>query len=114
MNKTENSRKHQINRENLLPPDTLNMKVNFHAAHTDKLYMEPNLLMPEPKMALFLLPGEHQDIRVDANIMLANGDDWLSTPNTCFGGRSPASLIGTADESLLRETLRSAICSGMA
>jgi hypothetical protein len=46
--------------------------------------------------------------------MLSNGNEWLATPNSNFAGRRPADLINTADESLLRETLRSAIYSGMA
>jgi Protein of unknown function (DUF2384) len=70
--------------------------------------------MPAPKQAPFLLPFEHEDIRIDVNELLANGDEWMVTPNTKFGGRRPLDLIGTPDESLLRETLRSAIYSGMA
>jgi uncharacterized protein (DUF2384 family) len=61
-----------------------------------------------------LLPGEHQDIRVDVHELFANADEWLATPNTNFGGRRPSELIDTPDEPLLRETLRSAIYSGMA
>jgi len=70
--------------------------------------------MAEPKRAPLLLTGEHRDIRVDVNSLLANGNAWLETPNSIFSGRCPADLIGTPDEALLRETLRSAIYSGMA
>ncbi len=61
-----------------------------------------------------LLPGEHLDISIDVLELLANGDQWLVTPNSNFGGRSPLDLIRTEDEHLLRETLRSAIYSGLA
>ena len=63
--------------------------------------------------AIFL-PGEHPDIRIDVDDLLENADEWLATPNSNFGGRRPFDLIGTSDEHLLRETLRSAIYSGMA
>jgi uncharacterized protein (DUF2384 family) len=61
-----------------------------------------------------LLPSEHADIRVDVNELLTNAEEWLATPNSNFGGRRPSELIGTPDEPLLRETLRSTIYSGMA
>jgi uncharacterized protein (DUF2384 family) len=61
-----------------------------------------------------LLPGEHPDNRMDVEDLLANADEWLATPNSNFGGRRPVDLIGTRDEHLLRETLRSVIYSGMA
>ena len=61
-----------------------------------------------------LLPGEHSDISVDVHELLANADEWLATANSSFGGRRPSELIGTPDESLLREILRAAIYSGMA
>jgi hypothetical protein len=61
-----------------------------------------------------LLPGEHEDISIDIRNLLENSDEWLATPNTNFGGRKPAELIGTPDEAMLREILRSLIYSGMA
>ncbi len=61
-----------------------------------------------------LLPGEHADIRIDVREILANGDEWLATPNSNYGGRRPSELIGALDEALVRETLRSALYSGMA
>lgn len=61
-----------------------------------------------------LLAGEHADIRIDVRTIVKNADDWLVTPNTAFGGRTPNELIGTPDEYFIRETLRSAIYSGMA
>ena len=68
----------------------------------------------DPLAGIHLLSGEHPDIRIDVRNLLANADEWLTTPNTNFGGRSPLDLIGTVDEHLLRETLRSVIYSGMA
>jgi hypothetical protein len=61
-----------------------------------------------------LQPGEHSDIRLDVNELLANGEEWLVAPNTNYGGRRPSELIGTPDEILVRNTLRSVIYSGMA
>jgi antitoxin Xre/MbcA/ParS-like protein len=61
-----------------------------------------------------LLPGENPDIRVDVHRLLQNADEWLETPNSNFGGRAPIELIGTNEEFLVRETLRSAVYSGMA
>jgi uncharacterized protein (DUF2384 family) len=61
-----------------------------------------------------LLPGEHTDIRLDVQALLENAEEWLTTPNSNFGGRPPRELIGTPEEVLLRETLRSALYSGMA
>ncbi len=71
-------------------------------------------LARDPLVGVYLLPGEHPDIRSDVRDLLSNADEWLATPNANFGGRSPFDLIGTADEHLLRETLRSVIYSGMA
>ena len=61
-----------------------------------------------------LLPGEHEDISIDVRNLLENSNEWLATPNSYFAGRKPSELIGTPDEAILRETLRSAIYSGMA
>jgi uncharacterized protein (DUF2384 family) len=61
-----------------------------------------------------LLPGESSDIKVDVRRLLRNADEWLDTPNSNFGGRAPIELIGTREEFLVRETLRSAVYSGMA
>ncbi len=65
---------------------------------------------PDPSV---LLPHEHADIRLDVADMIANADEWLAAPNIRFGGRAPGELIGTADEYLLRETLRSVLYSGV-
>jgi len=62
----------------------------------------------------FLIPGEHQDIRIDVSELFSNADEWLATPNTNYAGRRPLDLIGTPDEQLLRDTLRSLLYSGMA
>jgi hypothetical protein len=67
----------------------------------------------QPLVAV-LLPGEHRDIRLDVNDLLANADEWMGTPNTNYAGRRPVDLIGTPDEQLLRDTLRSVLYSGMA
>jgi hypothetical protein len=95
--------------ENVTTADTLKYDILLD----DNSYVDLTL-MPEPKMAFSLLPGEHQDIRVDVNILLNNGNEWLATPNVYFGGRAPEAVIGTPDEALLRETLRSVIYTGMA
>ncbi len=65
-------------------------------------------------LAAVLLPGEHRDIRVDVQDLLTNANEWLETPNTNYNGRRPMDLIGTPDEQMLRDALRSAIYSGMA
>jgi hypothetical protein len=70
--------------------------------------------MPAVQTAPDLLPGEHKDIRIDVREMLNNADEWLATPNTNYRGRCPGELIGTPEEHLLRETLRSVLYSGMA
>jgi hypothetical protein len=67
-----------------------------------------------PHSSAILLPGEHPDVRIDVGDLLQNAEEWLATPNSNFGGRRPLDLIGTPDEHLLRETLRSVIYSGMA
>jgi hypothetical protein len=68
---------------------------------------------PGTQPACDLLPGEHADITIDVRAILKNADQWLTTPNVVFGGRAPNELIGTPDERFIRETLRSAIYSGM-
>jgi len=113
MENEKDSKNVVIECENQVPMDTLVERLKYYQECGDKAYVEFGV-MAEPKMALFLLPGEHQDIRVDVNILLSNGNDWLATPNVHFGGRAPEAVIGTPDEALLRETLRSAIYTGMA
>ncbi len=79
--------------------------------------MEVQKNMPAPgpaPLASVLLPGEHKDIRIDVRELLDNADSWLATPNFNLRGRRPLDLIGTPDEQLLRDTLRSALYSGMA
>jgi uncharacterized protein (DUF2384 family) len=61
-----------------------------------------------------LLPGEHSDIRVDVKCLLDNAEEWLSTPNTRLGGRTPNELIGTSEEGKIRDILRAAVYSSMA
>ena len=61
-----------------------------------------------------LLPGEHSDIRIDVRLLLSNADEWLATPNTDLGGRAPNELIGSTEESKVREMLRAALYSSMA
>jgi len=73
-----------------------------------------NRNMPAPQPAPLLLPGEHSDIRIDVEELLSNAGPWLETPNRNLGGRRPSDLIGTPDELLLREMLRSVVYSGMA
>ncbi len=114
MGETEDGQNELAECEDLNARETTSEDLKEWGRRDDKDGVENGRVMAEPKMAFVLLPGEHQDIRVDVDILLANGSDWLATPNTYFGGRMPESLIGTADEALLRETLRSAIYSGMA
>jgi len=113
MESYEDSKNVVIECENVIDAGTLVERLKYDWRRNDKVYVELTL-MPEPKMALSLLPGEHQDIRVDVNMLLANGNDWLTTPNVRFGGKSPEAVIGTPDEALLREILRSVIYTGMA
>jgi hypothetical protein len=85
--------------------------------HRESIQMEVQTNMPAPgpaPLASVLLPGEHKDIRIDLQEMLANADVWLATPNSKFSGRRPLDLIGAPDEQLLRDMLRSALYSGMA
>jgi DNA-binding transcriptional ArsR family regulator len=35
-------------------------------------------------------------------------DEWFRTPNVAFGGRQPVELLGTADESMLRNRIEAA------
>lgn len=37
-------------------------------------------------------------------------EDWLKTPNSQFGGRTPEELIGTPDEQLIHVTIEAAQC----
>jgi hypothetical protein len=52
-----------------------------------------------------LLQGEDPDIR--AEILEWIGEEWLDTPNFIFSGRPPAALIGTDEEPILRDRVRS-------
>jgi len=113
MESNKDSKNVVIGCENAGGKDTLVERLKYYQECGDKLYVELGV-MAEPKMALFLLPGEHQDIRIDVNILLSNGNDWLATPNVHFGGRAPEAVIGTPDEARLREILRSVIYTGMA
>ncbi len=69
-----------------------------------------------PAVGTLLIEGEHQDIRIDVRQLLGEtqADRWLATPNLNFEGRRPLDLVGTPDERLVRDSLRSVIYSGMA
>ncbi len=54
-----------------------------------------------------LLPGEPADIVLDAASIVADTERWLDTPNIQLLGRSPREMIGTEDEWLLRNLIRS-------
>jgi hypothetical protein len=104
--------------EKLVTRLTILATLKYHESVTDSSVEESTKLeantLSAAQPAPDLLPGEHSDIRIDVNELLANADEWLAAPNSNFGGRRPSELIGTADEPLLRETLRSTIYSGMA
>jgi hypothetical protein len=85
--------------------------------HRESIRLEVHNNMPAPgpaPLAAILMRGEHTDIRIDVQELLTNADEWVATPNSKFAGRCPLDLIGTPDEQLLRDTLRSVIYSGMA
>ena len=73
--------------------------------------------MPAAKPALAtkikLLPGESPDVLADVRELLTNADEWMNTPNTILGGRSPNELIGTPDEIRIRHILRGVKYSSM-
>jgi len=52
-----------------------------------------------------LLPDENPDLR--AEIIAFIGEDWLNAPNSWFSGRLPSDLLGTDQEPLLRDRVRS-------
>jgi len=58
---------------------------------------------PDPEMEL--LPDENPDLK--AEILEWIGEEWLCTPNSWFSGRPPSELLGTAEEPLLRDRVRS-------
>ncbi len=62
----------------------------------------PTQSEPEPEMEL--LPDENPDLR--AEILEWIGEEWLLSPNFIFSGRAPVALIGTPDESELRNRVR--------
>lgn len=114
--------------EKLVSRCTTQRTLKYHANDVEDLFKEsrhledknmPPAIQParDPLADVFpshLLPGEHSDIRIDVQDLLANAHEWLATPNSNFGGRRPSDLIGTPEEHLLRETIRSVIYSGMA
>ncbi len=105
--------------KSLLPPTTLKNPRSLPDRDISKesttLEVQKNMPAPGPApLASVLLPGEHKDIRIDVRELLDNADSWLATPNFNLRGRRPLDLIGTPDEQLLRDTLRSALYSGMA
>ena len=91
-----------MNRDNPKSPRT-SLEIEERIMSTARTVVQP-----------VLLPGENPDIKVDVRRLLQNADEWLETPNSNFGGRAPIELIGTNEEFLVRETLRSALYSGMA
>lgn len=54
-----------------------------------------------------LLPDEDSDIREEVKKVIQEPDRWLQSPSSILGGLAPAELIGTPDEMLLRELVRS-------
>jgi hypothetical protein len=42
-------------------------------------------------------------VRQEVQAAFTDPEEWLDTPNTCFGGRCPRQLIGTDQENLLEE-----------
>jgi hypothetical protein len=53
-----------------------------------------------------LQQDELSDIRQEIARIVGDPDQWLNAPNDQFGGRTPADLIGTDDEQLLRDWTR--------
>lgn len=70
--------------------------------------------MPAIAEKIELLPWEHEDIREDVRALLSNADEWMDAPNSVFLLRKPNESIGTPDERLLREMLRTVMYGGMA
>ena len=52
-----------------------------------------------------LVPFEQQTTLQMVKEYFADPDAWLDHPNPVFGGRAPRSLIGTADEPMIRNRL---------
>ena len=59
------------------------------------------------------LPGEDPDIRREAAKIFDRPDLWLTSPNTHFGGLSPAETIQEGHEAAVRNLLRQIIYVGM-
>ena len=53
-----------------------------------------------------LLPGEHADLRQEAQSLFSDPDSWLDTENDQLRGRKPKDLLGTEDEKYVRNLLR--------
>ena len=90
------------------------MRLDTRKSQRTSIEVEEERPMPALAPQCTLLPGESADIKVDVHRLLRNADEWLKTPNTNYDGRAPVELIGTKEEFLLRQTLRSALYSGMA
>ena len=54
-----------------------------------------------------LLPDEDSDLRAEAGKFFANPDEWLNTPNSNFGGRTPNDLVRDGQAESVRNLLRS-------
>jgi hypothetical protein len=54
---------------------------------------------------LELLPGE--DANLKDEILEVIGEQWLYTKNSWFSGRAPIALIGTPEEPVVRDIVRS-------
>ena len=56
--------------------------------------------------ASHLFEGEFRDLRAEAGTLFADPDAWLETPNSVFGGRTPAKVIKDGEEQKVRDFLR--------
>lgn len=66
----------------------------------------PATLFLDPTVSL--LPDEKADLVEEARDLLKNADEWLDAPNSQLGGARPWDVIGTAQEPILRDLLRTA------
>jgi len=53
-----------------------------------------------------LFPGESPDLRDEAKGIIPDSEAWLDRPNLLLEGRKPSQLIGTTEESRVRNLIR--------
>jgi hypothetical protein len=58
-----------------------------------------------------LLPDEDPDIR--GEILSTIGEEWLFEKNIWLAGRTPQELLGTPDEFLVRDLVRSVMVAAL-